>query len=212
MLDHNLAAQINQERMSQVYQQLSTYRNAKVQSIGSQAPDDPLILNPANVGGGGGGGGGVQQDHHQLGQDQQQKQPQQPVSSSKEEILMPAPMYTSQQAYAASQLGGHHQRTHQDGCGVLDRAGVEGVGSPPQQPQQQNTPSSDSGTSGAPTSSNPTASTDAELEVDLLTPSIDNYQPQVVSETLQRDAFLQQTQSESETQPQELDVYRADGY
>ena len=123
--------------------------------------------------------------------------PKQLKERQQQQLLMPAPMYSSQQAYAASQLG--HQRTghgsgqveHQD----VDDGSVEAHHAPGI-PSQQGT-----GNAGA--------ADGEELEVDLITPSIDNYQPQVVSQTLQRDAaMLNNTQIE--TQNEELDVYKAE--
>ena len=63
---------------------------------------------------------------------------------------------------------------------------------PPQQPQ----PSAMAPTSGQQPTSGGTGDEDAEDDVDLLVPSIGNYQPQVVRDTLQRDAMLSQEADE----------------
>ena len=46
-----------------------------------------------------------------------------------------------------------------------------------------------------------TSDDDQNLEIDALTPSINNYQPQIVSETLKRDALLKD---------QEYDLYHSE--
>lgn len=45
---------------------------------------------------------------------------------------------------------------------------------------------------------------DQALEVDALTPSINNYQPQVVTETLKRDAMLKEPMMGSRNQEMEM--------
>ena len=70
MIDHDLAAKQNQERMRQVYQQLSSYRNIKT-------PDECVIQTNT-----------LQQQQQQQQQQHLQQQQQQKIEQQK---LMPAP-------------------------------------------------------------------------------------------------------------------------
>ena len=151
MIDHDLAAKQNQERMRQVYQQLSSYRNIKT-------PDECVIKTST-----------LQQ------QQQQQQLQQQKIEQQK---LMPAP----------SSLSIPHVSNQQQQMQV-----IYGPHPNPQSIQSQQL---------VPTSTDD----DQNLEIDALTPSINNYQPQIISETLKRDALLK----DDLRQNTEYDVYHSE--
>lgn len=152
MIDHEMAAKQNQERMRQVYQQLSTYRNIKTPEDPNVDTKSPITLSSNGPGIGGSVGGTLITSNKYPNATltlQQQKEQQQ---------LMPAPLPV---------IGGNVPPGGPNPVGVQQR------------PQSRNTPDYSS-----------VVDDDASLEVDALTPSINNYQPNVVSETLQRDASL----------------------
>ena len=156
MIDHDLAAKQNQERMRQVYQQLSSYRNIKT-------PDECVIQTNT-----------LQQQQQQQQQQHLQQQQQQKIEQQK---LMPAPSlsipHVSNQQQQMQVIYGPHPNPHSI------------------QSQQL-----------VPTSTDD----DQNLEIDALTPSINNYQPQIISETLKRDALLK----DDLRQNTEYDVYHSE--
>lgn len=184
MIDHELAAKQNQERMRQVYQQLSTYRNIKT-------PEDPIIL--------------VTALDHKSGQGSQGQQSLTPVCSSAESTFV-----TSK--YMNATLTTQQRKEQQQ----LMPAPMPVVTQQSQQPQSQPQHMTGQRSSGNPGSSGgdfTTGSVDDDqdaLEVDSLMPSINNYQPQIVSETLQRDAsdMLKDSHILLESRNSDLDVYQ----
>ena len=129
MIEHESAGKINQERMKQVYQQLSTYRNSNTPEVQDQRVNSQEQSKATYV--------SKYSDDGSLTLQQKKEQQE----------LMPAPNHPVS--------GGFHKHD--------------------QYPGQDEDPDS--------------------LEIDALTPSINNYQPQVVSDTLERDAasFLNST-------------------
>jgi hypothetical protein len=204
MIDHYMAAEINQERMKQIYQQLSTYRDVKTpEEVAEEQHQQHMQQQQKH-----------QQQQQQLHQQQQQRHQQKqqrhqqqlqrhqqqlqqqqhqqhqnnktpsphraagrldPTTQDQQQQkqLMPAPLHSSQQAYAAAQQ--HHQygqQQDQDHLGGVDEDQL------------------------------------TLLDLDSLVPSFNNYQPQVVREALIRDAMMKPPQMER--QKQEMDVYHTE--
>ena len=175
MVDHEMAAKQNQERMKQVYQQLSTYQYVK-------SPEGPAASSSS-----------VNNENAANKQQQVATAASSSsgtfVTSSKynsntsltqvDTELMPAPMPVNS---GQSQQQHHHHHHHQNQNQIHQR----------QPPQRTHFPS------GA------TVEDKALVDIDDLTPSINNYQPGVVSATLQCDAsneyqkqYLDQTRIEN---------------
>ena len=184
MIDHELAAKQNQERMRQVYQQLSTYRNIKT-------PEDPIILVTTL---------------DKSGQGSQGQQSLTPVCSSAESTFV-----TSK--YMNATLTTQQRKEQQQLMPAPMPVVTQQSQQQPQSQPQHMTGQRSSGNPGSSGGDFTTGSVDDDqdaLEVDSLMPSINNYQPQIVSETLQRDAsdMLKDSHILLESRNSDLDVYQ----
>ena len=188
MVDHEMAAKQNQERMKQVYQQLSTYQYVK-------SPEGPASASASSS--------SVNNETNSVNKQQQQVPTASNVASSSgtfvtsskynsntsltqvDTELMPAPMPVNS---GQSQQQHHHHHHHQQ---QQHHHQNQNQINPQRQPQRTHFPSGSNVEEKA-------------FDIDDLTPSINNYQPGVVSATLQCDAtneyqkqYLDQTRIEN---------------
>jgi len=164
MIDHEFFAKQNQERMRQVYQTLSTYRNLKTPASTSADDNDCNQVQQQQTNSNS-NSNTISNVNPSSNLSQQQKIEQQK--------LMPAPLHIPQQpAYNTNNVVSQSQQEQN-------------------LQQQQSLQNHQQSLSQVANSDLPqtTADDDQNLEIDALTPSINNYQPQLVSETLKHDAL-----------------------